>query len=163
MEAPLPSGFPTYTPLGRIEVKSYPAYRMARAEVGNRFWTLFTHIKRNEIEMTAPVQLDYGSPSGSAPRESAMAFLYADPALGSAGRQDRVNVIDVAASDVVSIGVRGTRTQEKVAVAREQLLQWLQQSSEFTAAGDLRVMAYNSPFIPRDRQFFEVQIPVRKS
>lgn len=163
MEAELPAGFPDYTPVGRIEVKRYPDYRMARAEGGNSFWTLFTHIKRNKIEMTAPVQLDYGSPTSTSPRESAMAFLYGDPDLGSTGKEGRVNVVDVSAQDVVSVGVRGTRTREKVAAAKQQLTRWLERSKIYTADGDLRVMAYNSPFIPRDRQFFEVQIPVRKT
>jgi hypothetical protein len=92
-----------------------------------------------------------------------MAFLYGDPDLGSTGRQGRVDVVDVKAKEVASIGVRGTRTREKVAAAKQQLLTWLEQSKTYTADGDLRVMAYNSPFIPRDRQFFEVQIPVGKT
>ena len=43
VEAPLPDGFPTYTPVGKIEVKQYPAYRK---ETSGRvaFWTLFEHI-----------------------------------------------------------------------------------------------------------------------
>jgi hypothetical protein len=163
LEAELPAGFPEYTPVGRIEVKRYPDYRMARAEGGNSFWTLFMHIKSNKIEMTAPVQLDYGSPASTFPRESAMAFLYGERDLGRTGRQGRVRVIDVPTEEVVSIGVRGTRTTDKVAAAKAELLTWLQQSQVYTVDGDLRVMAYNSPFIPRDRQFFEVQIPVRKS
>jgi hypothetical protein len=28
------------------------------------------------------------------------------------------------------------------------------------AAGSLRVMGYNSPFVPKEKNFFEVQIPV---
>jgi hypothetical protein len=163
MEAELPTGFPPYTPVGRIEVKRYPVYRMARAQGGSSFWTLFMHIKRNNIEMTAPVQLDYGSAAATSPRESAMAFLYGDPRLGNTGKQGRVSVTDVPATEVVSIGVRGKRTRDKVAEARQKLVAWLEQSSDFTADGDLRVMAYNSPFVPRDRQFFEVQIPVRKT
>jgi len=161
IEADVPTGFPQYTPVGRIEVKRYPEYRMARADGGNSFWTLFMHIKKNKIQMTAPVQLDYDAGTSTPPRESAMAFLYGDPELGKAGRQGRVNVVDVSAMDVVSIGVRGKRTRSKVADARQQLMSWLERSTVYTASGDLRVMAYNSPFIPRDRQFFEVQIPVR--
>jgi hypothetical protein len=160
MEAPFPDGFPNYTAVGRIEVKSYPAYRMAKADSG--FWTLFSHIKRNKVEMTAPVQLDYEANGSEAPRESAMAFLYGSPDMGTAGPSGRVTVIDVPADEVVSIGVRGVRSQGKVAAARESLLKWLDNNEMYTTAGDLRVMAYNSPFVPRDRQFFEVQIPVRK-
>jgi hypothetical protein len=34
------------------------------------------------------------------------------------------------------------------------------QQGKWIAAGPLRIMAYNSPFVPRDRNFFEVQMPV---
>ena len=67
MEAELPQGFPPFTPLHHVEVKTYPAYRMAQAAMkepaeqrGNSaFFSLFAHIQRNNIEMTAPVQVDY--------------------------------------------------------------------------------------------------------
>ena len=55
VEAPLPEGFPGPGPLGRVVVKNYPKYRAARVEGGNSFWTLFQHIKRNDVQMTAPV------------------------------------------------------------------------------------------------------------
>jgi hypothetical protein len=162
IEASMPTGFPTYTPVGTVELKSYPAYRMAQANGGRSFWTLFSHIKSNKIAMTAPVQLDYASGQGQSSREMSMAFLYGDPALGTAGRQGRVDVVDVPAAEVVSIGVRGQRTNQKVSEAEARLRQWIADQSAYTPDGDLRVMAYNSPFVPRDRQFFEVQIPVRK-
>lgn len=34
--------------------------------------------------------------------------------------------------------------------------------SQYEQSGPVRVMGYNSPFVARDRQFFEVQIPVRE-
>ncbi len=34
-------------------------------------------------------------------------------------------------------------------------------SNQYTAAGPLRVTGYNSPFVPRDKNFFEVQIPLK--
>ena len=66
-EAPLPDGFPTYTPVGEIEVKRYPAYRKAETTGGVAFWTLFQHIKTAGISMTAPVEMTYekdGPPVG---------------------------------------------------------------------------------------------------
>ncbi len=55
-EAKLPQGFPTYTPVGTIEVKHYPAYRMATS---SGFWPLFLHIQSKGIAMTAPVEVQY--------------------------------------------------------------------------------------------------------
>jgi hypothetical protein len=163
VEAEQPEGFPGYTPVGRIEVKRYPAYRLAKAEGGGSFWTLFRHIKRNKIAMTAPVQLDYASDDGQRPRETSMAFLYGSRDMGSPGQSGSVSVVDLAPATVVSIGVRGARTDEKVLAARSKLRAWLESQQEFVADGDLRVMAHNSPFVPRDRQYFEVQFPIRKT
>ena len=63
---------------------------------------------------------------------------------------------------VVSTGVRGPRTKQAVDEARTRLEAWLEENKEeYVANGQLRVMAYNSPFVPRDRNFFEVEIPIR--
>jgi hypothetical protein len=65
--APLPDDFPQPTPDGKIEVKSYPAYRSGTygysgplrqaAEVA--FEPLYRHISSNNIGMTAPVETRY--------------------------------------------------------------------------------------------------------
>ena len=63
---------------------------------------------------------------------------------------------------VVSIGCRGLRTTGAIAEARDKLLGWLEEKrSEYNSAGAMRIMGYNSPFVPRDQNFFEVQIPVK--
>ena len=64
-EAELPDGFPDPGPAGKVIVKEYPAYRLARfaalqgqpASQNGMFWPLFQHIKRNDIAMTAPVEM----------------------------------------------------------------------------------------------------------
>ena len=91
-----------------------------------------------------------------------MAFLYGRPDLGQAGRQGSVEVIDVPPMVVVSTGVRGPRTTESVADARDRLKIWLNTNKErYASDGQMRVMAYNSPFVPRNRNYFEVEIPIR--
>jgi hypothetical protein len=161
-EAEMPRGFPGYTPVGQIEVKRYPAYRKASASGIARFWTLFRHIKQNNVTMTAPVEMDYGDPRDGRSTERSMAFLYERPDQGTTGRQDGVEVNDVPAMTVVSIGCRGSQTSAAVAEARTRLLEYLaEKKNEYTAAGPMRVMGYNSPFVPRDSNFFEVQIPVK--
>src|SRR5262249_23582432 len=62
-DAPLAEGFPDATRPGAIEVKKYPAYRSAVARSREAavssgdllFFSLFNHIQRKRIEMTAPV------------------------------------------------------------------------------------------------------------
>lgn len=161
-EAEMPSGFPTYTPVGQIEIKEYPAYRKASARGAASFWTLFQHIKRNNVAMTAPVEMDYGDPLAPEKNERSMSFLYERADQGSPGRQGNVEVVDIPATTVVSIGCRGARTESAVDEAREKLMAWLhEKKGEYVVSGPLRVMGYNSPFVPRDKNFFEVQIPIK--
>jgi hypothetical protein len=159
----LPEGFPSYTPVDQIEVKRYPAYRKAETTGKAAFWTLFQHITTAGISMTAPVEMTFQMDGPPAGREQSMAFLYGAKSIGSAGRKGNVDVVDVPAATVVCIGVSGARSDAVLAQAEQQLRQWLEQSrARYEQNGPLRVMGYNSPFVPRDRQFFEVQIPVRE-
>lgn len=161
-EAEMPNGFPAYTPVDQIEVKKYPAYRKASTSGMGEFWTLFQHIKQNNVTMTAPVEMDYGDPRAAKSKERSMSFLYERPDQGSTGKQGSVQVTDVPAMEVVSIGCRGQRTTAAIAAAREKLMKWLdEKKGDYVSAGPMRVMGYNSPFVPRDKNFFEVQIPVK--
>ena len=46
--------------------------------------------------------------------------------------------------------------------ARDRLDAWLKANQKsYSADGPMRVMAYNSPFVPRNRNYFEVEIPIR--
>jgi len=163
-EADMPKGFPAYTAVGQIEVKHYPAYRKATTSGMGEFWTLFEHIKQNNVTMTAPVEMDYGDPQAAKSKERSMSFLYERPDQGSSGKQGSVEVIDVPAMAVVSIGCRGERTAKTITEARDKLVKWLDaKQRDYVSAGPMRVMGYNSPFVPRDRNFFEVQIPVKST
>ena len=81
--------------------------------------------------------------------------------MGRVGTQGNVKVVDVPAIVVVSTGVRGARTEESVAKAQARVDTWLEDNRDrYSAAGPLRVMAYNSPFVPRNQNYFEVEIPI---
>ncbi|MGE0193647.1 MAG: heme-binding protein [Planctomycetota bacterium] len=158
-EAPLPEGFPEAGPVGQIVEKTYPRYRAARARGGEgSFFTLFGHIQRNDVEMTAPVEmtLDGGA------RAVDMAFLYESPRQGRAGAQGRVDVVDLDRQSVLSLALRGRRSTALVAEARALLEAELAQHG-LKATGAFRVLAYNSPMVPAERQLFEVQVPVARN
>ena len=157
-EAPLPEGFPEAGPVGRIVEKTYPRYRAARAQGGeSSFFTLFGHIQRNDVEMTAPVEmtLDDGA------RAVDMAFLYESPRQGRAGTQGRVDVLDLDRQSVLSLAIRGRRSTALVAEARALIEAELARHG-LKAMGAFRVLAYNSPMVPAERQLFEVQVPVAR-
>ena len=164
-EAELPKGFPTYTPVGTIEIKQYPAARLAQAKSNgdSGFWKLFLHIQTHNVAMTAPVQMEYRSDSQGKPKQASMAFFYGDPAVGTAGPAGSVEVLDVPATQVVSIGMRGADSRQRMESARKQIDEWLAAHPQYEVCGDLRLMGYNSPFIAADKQFFEVQLPVREA
>ncbi|MCK4616560.1 MAG: hypothetical protein KAT50_06775, partial [Pirellulales bacterium] len=62
-EANLPEGFPAAGPVDEVIVKTYPQHRLARVQsdsgTDGMFWKLFNHIKRNDIKMTAPVEMSW--------------------------------------------------------------------------------------------------------
>jgi len=170
IEAPVPVGWPHLTPVGWIEVKQLPAYRAAwveRSDLGegvrnSMFFTLFNHIQRNDIKMTAPVEMTYGErEAGSAGGESAMAFLYERPDQGKLGPEEAVEVRDMAPVTVVSMGLRGVNSAAGIRAAEARLRAWLEQrADQYSPCGPLRVLGYNSPAVPSAMRYSEVQIPV---
>ena len=72
-------------------------------------------------------------------------------------------MIDVAPVVALSLGLRGTITNTRLAEAKTNLEAWLNEhSKEYEASGPLRVMGYNSPFVAANRRFTEVEIPIRR-
>jgi hypothetical protein len=124
---------------------------------------LFNHIKKNDIAMTAPVEMTYGESKSERPQSKSMAFLYSSTEIGKAEKQGKVEVVDVPAMTTVSIGLRGDYNDQQVAQAREHLQAWLSEhADQYEAAGDLRVLGYNSPLVPAAARYSEVEIPVVK-
>lgn len=184
-EAGLPRGYPAPGPIGKVIVKDYPPYRAAFARARDdqgenarqnaMFGTLFQHIKRNKIAMTAPVEMTYEPIAGEAiaptdaprdtgaPKPVSMAFLYGEPEWGKAGEDGAVRVLDVPAMTVLSVGVRGSYTGKNYADAMMMIRKYLDaHPGEFEVAGPPRMLGYNSPFVPWFLRYSEVQLPVRR-
>jgi len=162
IEAPLPRGFPAPGPVGEVVLKEYPKYRAARAQGGNSFWTLFSHIKRNKIAMTAPVEMAMDGDDGDLKRQN-MAFLYASPALGQPGSDGRVDVVDLGPVRVLSFGIRGPLTDQKKEQARQAIEARLRgESKTWKRSGEWRLLGYNSPMVQAERRFWELQLPVAR-
>lgn len=163
LEAALPKGFPYPAAAGEIQIAEYPQYRLARSSMGGRsqngaFFTLFRHIQSNEIAMTAPVEMTMDGNSAVD-----MAFLYGDPEIGEAGQDGRVAVQDIEPMTVLTIGVRGSSRSSAVTAAMAELEAWIKANgSTWERAGNARLMGYNSPMVPRNKQFSEVQIPIQR-
>jgi len=162
-EASHPEDFPSPGPVGEVIMKDYPPYRAARVadediRQNSMFRTLFKHIKRNEIAMTAPVQMTYDDEG-----PTSMAFLYGNRGIGETGKHDDVHVLDFPAEKVVSVGVRGNFDTATFKSHRRLLEEWLEQNSDrWVAAGEPRYFGFNSPFVPGLLRYGEVQIPVKE-
>jgi hypothetical protein len=173
-EANLPEGYPAAGPVDEVVLKTYPAHRLARVRsdggTDGMFWKLFNHIKRNDIAMTAPVEMSWGgkaavADAGGKPagEPNAMAFLYRQPTLGEAGADPEdasVLVEDIPEVKVVSIGLRGSYGKKTFLRGYEKLTAWLAEHPEWQAAGSPRTLGYNSPMVPGFMKFSEVQIPI---
>ena len=165
VEAPVPTGFPAPTPVGVVEIKKLPVYRMAKVANsgmgGNNFFTLFNHIKKNNIEMTAPVEMTMTEKNGKY-TESSMAFLYQETTLGKVGPQGNIAVLDTKECMVASIGMRGSPSSENIESAKRWLIEKIKNAPEaYEIAGELKVMGYNSPFMPEKLRYYEVQLPLK--
>jgi uncharacterized protein (TIGR03067 family) len=173
-DAPLPQGWPAATVPRKIEIKSYPAYRSAIVRAKNvtvrnspvMFFSLFNHISKKGVEMTAPVVLTYESQIVEKEGEHgdvSMEFLYRSPDQGQVGPGiGAVKVEDFPATTFVCLGVQGDMTEQKLRDGVSRLRGWLQEHKvEWVAAGPPRRLGYHGPQTPAARQWNEVQIPVK--
>jgi len=161
IEATLPEGFPAPGPAGEVALKEYPRYRAARVAGGmDAFWTLFGHIKKRDIAMTAPVEMSMGD-KGEDLSMTGMAFLYGKPGMGEKGRDGRVDVVDLGPANVLSFGLFGPPTPERLRDARRAIEERLKRDG-LPTAGSWRLLGYNSPMVPETRRFYELQVPVAK-
>jgi len=175
IDTPLPVGYPAPTPAGAIELKAYPTVRRAQVageqnpDLGQNssFWPLFEHIKKHDIAMTSPVEMDYDGleRDDASPRESdwTMSFLYRTPDMNSAGTEGRVVVADLPPVTMLAVGYTGSYSVGKVSVEVEKLYLWLDAHPEYRAIGSPRAMFYNGPDTPAARRWAEVQLPVERT
>lgn len=166
--APLPEGWPDLTPVGEVAVREYPVYRAATVEdaaiegdgMNSMFMTLFNHIKRNDIAMTTPVEMEYTP--GQSPQMATMAFLYRSTDLGETGADGSVRIEDLPAMTFASVGVRGAYNSKNYEDGLVILNEWLSATSQWRAVGGPRYLGYNSPFVLPFMRYGEVQVPVER-
>jgi SOUL heme-binding protein len=171
--APLPQGFPPPTADGKIEVKSYPAYRSATyrasgelATAANRaFSPLYQHISANEISMTAPVETRYPSSTIEATDygtgEAQVSFLYRSTDIYPKEIANNIFVEDISPMTVVSLGLVGNYSYQSYQQGLARLKDWLKQHPEYEIVGEPRRFFYDGPYIPDGLKRSEIQIPIR--
>ena len=158
-EAPLPKGWPKPGPYDQVSEKSYPPYRAAfttaKRENG-AFGTLFSHIQKNDIPMTAPVEISMAEGDDQNLRQTSLAFLYQDTAVGKTGADGaNVEVRDVPAMKTLSYTWQGAENEANVAKAKSALDAALK-DRKIEAKG-FRLLGYNGPGIPELKRTWELQ------
>jgi len=165
----LPVGYPAPTPPGAIELKHYASVRRAEftGEGGRRmggvrgFWPLFRHIQRNDIAMTAPVEMEERDTDDDGDTDAyTMTFLYHTTDDGPTGADGDIAVVDTEPETWLAIGVQGRTGAADDHIAA--LDAWLDAQDDWTRIGQPRTLGYNGPNIPPARQWWEVQVQVER-
>lgn len=159
-ESPLPKGYPMPGPFGEITKKSYPEYRAAVTSTNgpNRgFWTLFQHIKRQDIAMTSPVEMKMGEQENGDLRMEEMSFLYRHVEQGQAGKDgDKVKVLDLPKMEVLNYAWQGSRSDKFVNEAKAKLI--AEAKKQNLKHKGFRLLGYNSPMIANAKKTHELQL-----
>ena len=162
-ESPLPKGWPEPGPFDQVVRKKYPAYRAAFTKEGSPnggFMKLFRHIQRNDIPMTAPVEMKLDAAETKGMKMEQMGFLYQSPEVGKTGADGaEVEVRDIPAKDALSYAWQGVRNDATTAKARAAVDAEL--AKQNLSASGYRLLGYNSPFIPRSKQTHELQALIK--
>lgn len=120
------------------------------------FWTLFSHIKKKEIPMTAPVEMKMEN-KGEKMEKVDMAFLYQNTNVGTTGPDGKkVQVKDVETSKVLSYAWMGADSKAKISKAKEALDSELEKRG--LEAQSFRMLGYNGPGTPRSKHTYELQV-----
>jgi len=157
-EAALPKGWPKPGPYNEVALKEIPAYRAAftggKGSMGS-FWTLFSHIKKNDIPMTAPVEMAMEEEDGEMEMTS-MAFLYQNTEVGKTGNDgENIVIRDVPAQKVLSYTWMGKRSDENLKIAKEALEEALAEKK--LTLKSYRLLGYNGPGTPSRKRTHELQ------
>ncbi len=177
-EAPLPRDFPPPGPIGVVIAKAYPPCRAARVQASalpqgrqdDLFMLLFKHIQKENLAMTAPIEMEFAPSATTTPATrhpsphppTSMAFLYASSSAGKVEMDGNIEVLDLPAAMVLSVGVRGSYDRAHFEQGMNEINAWLDMHpGKYEVSGPPRFLGYNSPFVPWFMRYGEVQLPVR--
>ena len=150
------------TPVGKIVVLDLPPRTALETTSGEPYFSssdgmfrrLFGYIQKNNIKMTTPVEVDINP--------GKMRFFVGSKDTQRKGVGDQnVNVTNLKARKVLSIGVRGGYTEGNFITNKKKLLKWLRNNSDYKAAGKAYAVYWNGPFMPGFLKRSEIHIPIR--
>jgi hypothetical protein len=170
-EAALPEGFPPPSAVGQVVEKKYPLCRTYSAPGNNAFMRCFSYLAKQKHEMTAPVIMDYKPKADASENQAAdvdfmkvdrMHFILEKPSLDEPKQDGPVTVANMPQMRVLSIAYQGGMSAARIADAERMLEAEIERRKTVVATGPKRVLGYNSPMVPRDKSYWEVQIPIKE-
>ena len=151
------------TPVGEIELKEIPAAKLIATDSDQHYFSdnnglfgpLFRYISANDIAMTTPVEAEM---------TPGRMYFYIGGEAADRDLQptEEVDVLELPARRVASIGSRGSYSKRNFDEAESELRAWLEQNEQFHAVGEARGIFWNGPFTPGFLKRFEVHVSVVK-
>ncbi|MBT7405481.1 MAG: hypothetical protein HN754_05160 [Opitutae bacterium] len=150
------------TPVGEIKVLNLPQRTALEASSSTSYFSennglfrkLFRYISSHDISMTTPVEADI--------TPGKMRFFVGEDDLGKKFKTTKdVSVKVLPSMKVVSIGIRGSYSQERFTENRKKLTAWLASNKKFEQSGEAYGVYWNGPFVPGVFKRSEVHIPIR--
>lgn len=161
MSAAYDQAFPK-TSVGAFEIKTLPAARLIASQTGASYFEdnnglfrpLFRYIQARDIAMTTPVEAEI---------EPGVMYFYISDDVDAAALEatDEVSIHDLPERTVASHGARGGYSESNFQEAAQALHSWLADNQDYEAAGEVRGIFWNGPFMPGILKRFEVHIPVK--
>ena len=171
-ETRIPVGYPRPTPPGALELKHIPSVRRAEftspgddRTMGMRgFMPLFRHISTNDIAMTAPVEMEQRDTDADGSADAwTMTFLYHSTDNGPTGTDGPVEVVDTEPQTWLALGIEGRPNPADWDELEATLDEWLDAQDEWARRSEPRFLGYNGPYVPIDRQWWEIQVRVERT
>ncbi len=164
VDAPLPDNYPPPTPIGCVEIKTYPSDRVALLDsrdlwfrylfrLERSFWNLFNHISRKNLRFLCPVIMTYYVEPVHQTSEFKMIFIYRRKDIGTPGDEDfPVRVIDRPPTTVLSLGFTlenfcQKEQPEKEAILKNIMTTLVPEAWELVPGGEPRILNYNGPYV----------------
>ncbi len=158
-EAPLPKGWPEPGPYDKVSEKKFPAYRAAFTDGSWQnfaFMRLFKHIQREDIPMTAPVEMEMEK-SGESLQMKSMAFMYENTKVGELGKDgEKIEVRDVPAMKTLSYTWQGNNSAKNRNTAKKALDAELEKRG--VKSTDYRILGYNGPGVSNSKKTWEMVV-----
>lgn len=168
-EAPLPKGFPPPSEPGKVVEKTYPVIRSYSSTGSGAFMKCFAYLSLKQHKMTAPVVMECQPNAGDAPPAprgampvpvERMHFLLEENSLDKPQEAGPVRVDDMPALRVLSLAFQGETTPAAVKQGQAEIEAQLKKMPTVRRAGEYRILGYNSPMLARNKNFWELQLPI---